>query len=162
MRGAARQGMARTGLARLAPALPAIPKERPSRHERHRPALTGKNPSPGSNAYSQGAAAGGRQEPHHAPVPPAGCILHPTMSVPHPATFPEPGQGAAPVNSIFFELSSSNPQTKYSSGFNGLCIMHVYKAAREGPTNGGQRGQIIPTAGHGQELGFLFGAAGGA
>lgn len=140
------------GLARLAPALPAVPKERLSPRKQHRPALTGKNPS--TNTHSRGAAAGWEAGAPPRSHPPAGCILHPTMSASPPSHLP----GAAPVNSVFFELSSSNPQTKYCSGFNGLCIMHVYKAAREGPTNGGQRGQIIP--GRGRELGFPFGAAG--
>lgn len=51
------------------------------------------------------------------------------------------------VNSMFSELQSSTPRTQSRPDFNGLCIMHVFKAVRDSPSNGGCWGGVIPTAG---------------
>lgn len=58
----------------------------------------------------------------------------------------------------FGVLGAVKQRAARCSGFNGLCIMHVYKAVKGSPANGGRGRQVIPMAGCGLELSFPISA----
>lgn len=86
-RGASRRGTARTGLARLVPPLPAVPKERPSPRQLHSPELAGRNPKSSLTRGSSGHM-GNRSPATLVPPTPVGSILQTPESSPGPSRLP--------------------------------------------------------------------------